>query len=164
MMLETGLIFPVMPVAANGNTCVRDLVSTREHRTNSTPHSVVSQVEHKYPVHHSFLSSACPTGYEGNGDRCYKHVTTAVTGDAAQAACAADGSNLVTIDDATENEYIKQKMRWFYFHFIVALFVSVWHFGGWLQELYSFQWKLWLDWIDWCKQWRNLQLVGWQLM
>ncbi len=53
--------------------------------------------------------SACPAGFEENDGNCYKHVTTTATGDAAQAACVADGANLVSIEDTAENDFIQEK-------------------------------------------------------
>ncbi len=62
------------------------------------------------PVCSSLCSLACPAGYELEAERCYKHVATPTeTGDGAQAACVADGANLVSINDATENAYVKGK-------------------------------------------------------
>ncbi len=53
--------------------------------------------------------AGCASGYEEHGGKCYKHVTTTATGDAAQAACVADGANLVSIEDAAENDYVNVK-------------------------------------------------------
>ncbi len=57
------------------------------------------------------MFAACPAGYERNEEICYKLVTEIATANAAQATCLAEGNNLVTINDAAENEYIKGKYR-----------------------------------------------------
>lgn len=57
------------------------------------------------------LYSDCPKGFEENAQTCYKHVTDLATGDGAQTACVAAGSNLVTVDDAKENDRIKAILR-----------------------------------------------------
>ncbi len=55
----------------------------------------------------SNISPVCAPDYVHHDGSFYKHVSTATKGDAAQAACEADGANLVTIDSATENAYIQ---------------------------------------------------------
>ncbi len=60
--------------------------------------------------HEYFAWAVCTPGYEENGGRCYKLVTTTATGKAAQAACEAEGTNLVSISDAAEETYVKKKL------------------------------------------------------
>lgn len=54
---------------------------------------------------------ACPQAYEEYGGRCYRRAHTEATMAAAQAACEAEGANLVSITDAHENEFIRQMYR-----------------------------------------------------
>ncbi len=53
----------------------------------------------------------CPVGFEVHAGTCYKLVATPATATAAQATCQAEGSHLVTVDNAEENEYIKTLLR-----------------------------------------------------
>lgn len=55
--------------------------------------------------------TGCPSNYEEHDESCYKLVTTPTSRTAAQTACEADGTNLVTVDDAAENEFVKGKYR-----------------------------------------------------
>lgn len=58
---------------------------------------------------HKCLTIGCSIGYEANDGRCYKLVKTPKRGDAAQAACKAEGANLVSVGDAAENDYVHTK-------------------------------------------------------
>ncbi len=75
-----------------------------------------------------FSFSDCQHGYMEHAGRCYRLVTETTTGDAAQAACVADGTNLVTINDAAENDHIKGMLRWFHVP-------AVWLWSWWTTQI-----------------------------
>ncbi len=59
----------------------------------------------------SFSPSECPIGFDEYEGGCYKLETETATAYAAQAACEAEGSTLVTINDADKNAFIKTQFR-----------------------------------------------------
>ena len=55
--------------------------------------------------------SDCPSGYNSEGDSCYKFFSDPATGDAAQSQCESDGGNLVNIGSDAENAYVKSLFK-----------------------------------------------------
>ncbi|CAH1775812.1 unnamed protein product [Owenia fusiformis] len=48
----------------------------------------------------------CPSGWSTNGDICYRAFNNTVEWDDAQSACATEGGDLATVNDASSNNYV----------------------------------------------------------
>ncbi len=53
----------------------------------------------------------CEVGYERNADSCYKVTKTKHLRHEAQAVCEEEEANLVTLNDADENRYVRRMLR-----------------------------------------------------